>query len=271
MYDQLVLVNVSDHYTRCKLRDINEFVVGALFGMVQGESIQVVDSFEMVVIDSPQFQFDAIFLAKKMEQYKAVFPAYELVGWYTPATDAESHHVLIHQAFFQFNSNALVMLVNPNISDDDKELPVKFFEAVRHQDASSMSFVDLPFRLDTVESERLSIDHVVKSGSHASSSVTHVGNLRSSCEMLVKRMRLLESYLILCKSGEISWNHDVLRAIAAICHDLPEMKSLHFENELRQELDDTKLITYLASMTKGLDLLGRTINKASSAQHADDK
>ena len=79
----LVLINISDHVTReaqrkpgSPLYTTSERVVGVLFGVQEGNSVDVFESFEMLYTgeDTGVVQFDQEFLQRKMAQCEC-FPA----------------------------------------------------------------------------------------------------------------------------------------------------------------------------------------------------
>lgn len=75
----LVLINISDHFTREKVRDItsdlystSERVAGVLFGVQTGKVVDVLESFEMSyeILDTGVLKFDEQFLSSKKRQCK---------------------------------------------------------------------------------------------------------------------------------------------------------------------------------------------------------
>ena len=51
----LVIVNISDHYTRSKVRNNEERVFGCLMGKQEGRKVEIFNSFELVCEDSSKF------------------------------------------------------------------------------------------------------------------------------------------------------------------------------------------------------------------------
>ncbi|GFH31109.1 MPN domain-containing protein, partial [Haematococcus lacustris] len=83
----LVLINMSDHYTRTKVNTGNPAtkVMGILLGSQAGRTVDISNSFEMKYELTAEggVQIDSAFLLKKQEQYKQVFSKLDVVGWYT--------------------------------------------------------------------------------------------------------------------------------------------------------------------------------------------
>ena len=75
----LVLINISDHFTRERVRDVtselyssSERVAGVLFGVQTGKVVDVLESFEMSyeILDTGVLKFDEQFLSSKKRQCK---------------------------------------------------------------------------------------------------------------------------------------------------------------------------------------------------------
>jgi len=254
-----VLVNISDHYTRQQLgSQVGGRALGLLFGCQSGASIHVYESFEMPLLrdESGAVRLDEEFILEKKGHFEAVFPQYEILGWYTVGSDVGEEDMAIHRAMSTFNESPLLVIVDPNITADSKELPIKMLEAVMQVigETPTMIFVDVDFQIDTVEPERITIDHIVKGGGarsvRESSLVPSLEDLVNAVEMLTKRMRVLEKYVTMSREGKVPKNHAILREIAAVSQRLPVIQLDAFDNGFRSEFNDAQLVTYLAMLTK---------------------
>lgn len=65
----LVILNISDHYTRSKVRTGQERVFGALMGQLSGRKVEIFNSFELVCEENT---FDLDFLKQKTEACKNI-------------------------------------------------------------------------------------------------------------------------------------------------------------------------------------------------------
>lgn len=64
----LVIINISDHFTRAKIRDNALRVFGALLGVQEGRNVEVFNSFEIVVTDlDNQLVLDTQYMERKLE------------------------------------------------------------------------------------------------------------------------------------------------------------------------------------------------------------
>nr|CAB3483378.1 unnamed protein product [Digitaria exilis] len=97
----LVIVNVSDHYTRVKAQAACSGdgssssgaapgqpprVFGCVIGVQRGRTVEIFNSFELV-LDPISGTLDRAFLEKKQELYKKVFPDFYVLGWYSTGSD----------------------------------------------------------------------------------------------------------------------------------------------------------------------------------------
>jgi COP9 signalosome complex subunit 6 len=145
----LVIVNISDHYTRVKTQlnppasicasghgsnngeamfQQNPRVYGCVIGVQRGRTVEIFNSFELLYDPSTQ-TLDRSFLEKKQELYKKVFPDFYILGWYSTGSDAEESDMHIHKALMDINESPVYVLLNPAINHTQKDLPVTIYES----------------------------------------------------------------------------------------------------------------------------------------------
>ena len=145
-----------------------------------------------------------------------------------------------------------------------KDLPISLFETVVHvTEAGTASdhgglhttFEPAQYKIETVEAERISVDHVGRMAAEQSSQtgqyVAHLEGVASAVEMLDARVETLLRYLKDVDEGRTPPDHAVLRAAAALAKKLPAADSKSFRKDFLAEYNDTLLMTYLAAITKG--------------------
>ena len=97
----------------------------------------------------------------------AVYPQYELLGWYTVSSQVQQSDLSVHRQMFAFNESPLCVVMNPSPSPQDRSLPVSIFEAQVHllgdTQQPTMLFVGLAFGLETEQAEQISVEEVAKS------------------------------------------------------------------------------------------------------------
>ena len=278
----LVLVNVSDHYTRMKAQlsagEEPARVLGCLLGYPTGNrEVEICNSFEVkwAPNDEGLPTFDAEYLGQQQERYKKVFPQWDIVGWYGTGEDVvPSVDLHIHRSLGNLNESPVYLLFDPRAdlgggghsSGGDggkgvasKDLPFTLYETVVHASsegtAAVQTFERAEYKIETVEAERISVDHVARMSREQSSQgaryVAHLGGVASAVEMLNVRVEALLRYLKEVDEGRVPADHAVLRAANQLVKQLPATDSQKFRDNFLAEYNDTLLVTYLAAVTKG--------------------
>ena len=188
----LVLLTISDYLTRHVLRRQQGPIVGALLGQQNGREISLEHAFECRVIQGSgdSVTLDEPWFKDRLQQYKDVHKALELVGWFTtaPPTGPEAQHVPIHQQILNdYNETAVLLTFHPSgvIKGGavGGQLPLTIYESVfesgkadgptqgdgameiEGQDTVSapqldLRFRELPYSIETGEAEMISVDFV---------------------------------------------------------------------------------------------------------------
>ncbi|KAL0734878.1 hypothetical protein Bca4012_011088 [Brassica carinata] len=222
----LVIVNISDHYTRVKtqlnpppsvcatenngeamLQQPNPRVYGCVIGVQRGRTVEIFNSFELLFDPSTQ-TLDRSFLEKKQELYKKVFPDYYVLGWYSTGNEAEESDMLIHKALMDINESPVYVLLNPAINHAQKDLP-------------------------TVEAERISVDHV------AHLKPSDGGSAATQCD--------------------IPCENSLLRQVSSLLRRLPAMESERFQ-------DNFLMMNTISNRQHGIEPSSRSLNYSKQIQ-----
>ncbi|XP_062079092.1 COP9 signalosome complex subunit 6a [Humulus lupulus] len=296
----LVIVNISDHYTRVKSQMqpphlpaecINNAaasssdaapssssppstpprVYGCVIGVQRGRTVEIFNSFELLY-DASTHSLDRVFLEKKQELYKKVFPHFYILGWYSTGSDAEESDMNIHKALMDINESPVYVLLNPSINHAQKDLPVTIFESELHviDGIPQLIFVRSSYTIETVEAERISVDHVAHlkpsdGGSAATQLAAHLTGIHSAIKMLNSRIRVLHHYLLSMQKGEIPCENSLLRQVSSLLRRLPAIESGKFFDDFLMEYNDTLLITYLAMFTNCSSAMNELVDKFNTA------
>ncbi|KAJ6978445.1 hypothetical protein NC653_026752 [Populus alba x Populus x berolinensis] len=213
----LVIVNISDHYTRVKSQANGcsdggsasppPRVYGCVIGVQRGRTVEIFNSFELLY-DPVTHSLDRPFIEKKQELYKKVFPHFYILGWYSTGSDAEESDMHIHKALMDINESPVYVLLNPSINPAQKDLPVTIYESELHviDGIPQLIFVCSSYTIETVEAERISVDHVAHlkpsdGGSAATQLAAHLTGIHSAIKMLNSRIRVLHHYLVAMQKG----------------------------------------------------------------------
>ncbi|XP_044499876.1 COP9 signalosome complex subunit 6a-like isoform X3 [Mangifera indica] len=244
----LVIVNISDHCTRVKSQmsppssatnnnGTRPRVYGCVIGIQRGRTVEIFNSFELLY-DSSTHTLDRAFLEKKQELYKKVFPHFYILGWYSTGTDAEESDMHIHKALMDINESPVYVLLNPAINHAQKDVPVTIYESEMHviDGIPQLIFVRSSYTIETVEAERISVDHVAHlkpsdGGSAATQLAAHLTGMHSAIKMLNSRIRVLHHYLLAMQKGDIPCENSLLRQVSSLLRRLPAIESEKFQDD----------------------------------------
>ena len=99
---------------------------------------------------------------------KQVFPSLEFIGWYTVAHHPVAEHIGLHEQFLTYTSNPLLLVLQPTTlsATESQALPVKAYEpTVEIRDRKSRNvFVEVGYKVETGEAERIAVDWSAKGG-----------------------------------------------------------------------------------------------------------
>lgn len=119
----LVIMNVSEHWTRLKAQEGSpQPVFGALIGKQEGRNMEIMNSFELnYKIRNDNFIIDKDFYYQKEDQFKQVFPDLDFLGWYTtsnsPASDKPTNKDIdVHKQICEINESPVFLKLNPFVS-----------------------------------------------------------------------------------------------------------------------------------------------------------
>ncbi|KAL3637580.1 COP9 signalosome complex subunit 6 [Castilleja foliolosa] len=275
----LVIVNISDHYTRLKSQSLPPHsaaavdpsppprVFGCVIGVQRGRTVEIFNSFELIY-DSFTNSLDRDFLEKKQQLYKKVFPQFCILGWYSTGSDALEADMVIHKALMDVNESPVYVLLNPSIRLADKDLPVSIYESELHiiDGNPQLIFVQSSYTIETVEAERVSVDHVahLKSsdgGSAATQLAAHLSGIQSAIKMLNSRTRVLYHYLVTMQNGDTPYDNSLLRQVSSLLRRLPATESEKFCDDFMMDYNDTLLIANLAMFTNCVSKMNEVADK----------
>ncbi|XP_010263068.1 PREDICTED: COP9 signalosome complex subunit 6a [Nelumbo nucifera] len=282
----LVIVNISDHYTRVKSQAQPPHgssnggsspppqpprVFGCVIGIQRGRTVEIFNSFELLYDPSTE-SLDRSFLEKKQELYKKVFPNFYILGWYSTGSDVQESDMHIHKALMDINESPVYVILNPAINHSQKDLPVTIYESELHviDGIPQLIFVRSSYTIETVEAERISVDHVAHlkpsdGGSAATQLAAHLTGIHSAIKMLNSRIRVLHNYLLSMQRGDIPMEDSLLRQVSSLLRRLPAIESGKFQDDFQMEYNDTLLITYLAMLTNCSSTMNELVDKFNTA------
>ncbi|CAA7258755.1 unnamed protein product [Cyclocybe aegerita] len=267
----LPILNVSEHLTRLKLQrnKPEPFVLGALLGTQNGREVEIVNTFELAIVDDSNDLVDHEFLVSRRDQYKQVFPSLEFIGWYTVAPRPTARHIALHEQFTGYCSTPLLLMLTPTlalVSSADvnaQTLPFKAYEpTIELRDRKSRSvYIEVPYNVETGEAERIAVDWTARGGGSGTSLESHLQTQRSAVKMLHERILVLVKYVTDVIAGQARPDHAILRSLAALAASLPASENKYFREEFDTEYEDVQLTAYLSSLTKSSNILNDLVDK----------
>ncbi|KAJ5165318.1 JAB1/Mov34/MPN/PAD-1 [Penicillium coprophilum] len=202
----LVLLTISDQITRHAARQQHGPIIGALLGQQNGREITLEHAFECPVTCglNDEIILPAAWFDERLQQFKDVHkePPLDLVGWWStaPSTGPNDAHLPLHRQILQdYNESAVFLAFHPSqLQDSDSaggKLPLTVYESVHEgepaHDASkdmqvdseepvpNIKFRELPYSVETGESEMIGIDTIVQASGTASLNATQEPSKRA--------------------------------------------------------------------------------------------
>ncbi|KAH7017659.1 hypothetical protein EDB80DRAFT_293406 [Ilyonectria destructans] len=220
----LVLLTISDYITRHTLREQQGPIVGALLGQQNGREITIEHAFEAHMRLAPEVQggylLDHDKFGARLEQMITVHKDRQLdfVGWYTllPSSGPTSTILPVHnQVLETWNESAVLLGFHPEQVLDHSvggRLPLTIFESNYEVDDAKtendgedkkmddgeaplkLKFRELPYSVETDETEMISMNYVAGAGGNAAAVATKDDKPARSVESNGKgKRRLVES------------------------------------------------------------------------------
>lgn len=220
--------------------------------------------------ENGQIHIDFKYYAVKFAQFAEVFPHYDFLGWYTNGSEPTTREMYIHRQMMEVNPSALFVQIDTNPPNDSKDIPVRVFETITESvdGQSEFFFTNVPYILETEDSERIAVDYINHSAvadASRSQVSTKLAIQQSAISMLASRIKVLHQYVEAVIVGEIDGEPSILRDVASLCQRLPVSASDQLQEQLTQDYTDVQLVTYLATITKGANVLSELVSKANIA------
>jgi len=272
----LAILNISDHFTRMSmdnnLQSSGPHILGLLFGVQSGLEVTIFDSSEVTwIVENGEVKFDMPAVCKRKELYEAVYRNYELLGWYSIGVESTDRDIRLHKSLMDLNESPLFLLMDPRPQSGSKQLPIKIFESALHivNEIPTTMLVETNYKVEATQSEQISMAQVAKAKSGKGISIMdqHIGALQTSLKALQSRVQILIQYLVLLQNQQIEPDYRLLREISNITNQISTLNSEEFQREFESDEHDSMLLTYLAAITKGTDLMNDLAEKASVAFH----
>ncbi|KER21584.1 Mov34/MPN/PAD-1 family protein [Opisthorchis viverrini] len=285
----LVVLNISEHWTRNKVKENSPAVVvyGALLGKQEGHYVEITNSFELLLDEEPHMAVNADFYGTRESQCKQVYPDLDIVGWYTTGGPITEHDELFNRqvdtafsnldSFIQMqelNESLIILKLDP-LHSCGEQLPVRIYESVVDNDGR-IHFRQVLYTLATDEAERIGVDYVARismtsTGQTSSMTAEHLLGNYQATQMLYNRLSLIRAYVSAVAAGELPVNRARLREINALTKRLSLLSSVtgvgdrpsEIKEHLYRQANDVCLASLLASLTQGLHTFYTCMSKTA--------
>lgn len=273
----MVIINISDQFTRRAIQEKEEKAVGILLGTMEGSVLHVRDCLEIGFAQETtgaiKLEFEGF--ATDYKLHKEAYPANKMVGWFCTGAALDESQREIHAQVARHlggmgpesslvSSDArvpLLVLMNPSAQWTDGSLPISAFEGEALRECK--------YNISTAPSETVAICHVQQAGvkEKKGSQLAHqFESLQEGVGMLLKRLRALREYVVACRAGTARRDQALLRQIKGICNRLPTTATPDFKAEFQSEFNDALLVTYLSGLTQGTGAVKEAMSKFNTIQ-----
>lgn len=265
----LCIATICDHFTRVSVggsrlpRDSP--VVGLLFGVQTDLEISIHDASDAnYTVEKGMIHVNKVDVERSRALLTAVYPNYELLGWYALGNEPTPIHMAVHSTMMPFNESPLFLLMN-NTPQIANQLPLTIFESEVHLvgEVPTPCFVELQFKLATHQAERVAVDQVTKISSVDGASAVEVQNqsITVSLNTFKGKLDFLIFVLKCMKQERVPVDCDLLRKASKICQQLPVVGATDFQESFIHDLSESFLITYMSAVTKTTSSMSELTDK----------
>lgn len=272
----LVLMNISEHWTRNKVSGNPCDVYGALLGKQEGHHTEIINSFELL-LDEPHLSVNVEFYNTRESQCKQVYPDLDIVGWYSTGGPISEKDELFNRQIQELTESLLILKLDP-LQSTSEQLPVRIYESVVDNDGR-IHFRQVVYTLATDEAERIGVDHVTRismanNGQSSSITAEHLLGNYQAIQMLATRLYIIRAYVAAVASGELPVNRARLREISSLVKRLPLLASESASasdnrrtnsigESFYRQANDVCFASLLASLTQGMHTLYGCMTKTA--------
>jgi len=277
MLHPLVVISISDHFTRARLENPSGTVkiVGILLGMARNGKIEITNSFDIIVKTNPNTGAlapiegeEESFLRRRLEAFLTVFPDTTPIGWYRSGKTVDPDEALVMARALSSRTDTMFAMTfdAPAAYDPNtKDIPIDIYEAELKGDVEKEQTVVLkktPYHIMTIEAERIGVDHITKTSTTEGRSqlTVHVLGVQGAMKMLDSRIEMIRDYLKKVKEGRVPYDYEIMRKIGALHDLLLASQAQDFEQRFFEEYNDETLLTYLSSLTEGLQAMNSMVD-----------
>ena len=266
----LVLMNLSDQFTRAKAQGKPLKTAGMLLGTVDGRKVDIHNSGEVSYEIGTQGElvFNTEIMEKRLQMYLQIFPDFEFLGWYSTG-EPLPQDIETHKSLMTINENPLYLTLRSDPKDftDIERMPVDLMECSVTVAAgqTNYEFKSIPYKIETAETERISVDQIAKAVKSTDSEfTTNLSGQLGAIRMLKNRLTALVE-ILRGRPDQIASNPKMMRQLQSMCNRIPVASSRVFTNEFYKEYSEAFLVSYMSTLTKGTNVASELVEKLDQA------
>jgi COP9 signalosome complex subunit 6 len=268
-----VIASASDHFTRVFVNGGNlsgsSAVIGLLFGSIHDNVMAINDATDVLVdtqnnIAEPEVE-------KKRQLWTAVYPTYQLLGWYAFHDSVVPQHLAIHKTLEKFTPKPVFILFDPKQQQHETQLDripltAYFLESPDAGKAgneykssgNNLIFLEKNYLIESTDVEKLALDEITKSIpllENSNKLMNHNGMILTSLSLLEQKIQKILEVLKKMEKGEIPKNSKLLQSAVKISDSLTSLQSKEYAAAFQEDLNDSTLSVYLSTVLKGFQNL----------------
>jgi len=266
----LVLLSVTDHFTRTSSGDTNKRVVGILLGEYRAGKVDITNSYAVPFEEDPKdpsiWFLDHNYHEEMFAMFKKVNAREKVVGWYSTGKKIKPCDLDINEKIRKYTPHPIYVLVDTN-PQDDSEIPTQAFMAVENlpeeRSRSALTFVHLPCEIGAFEAEEVGVEHLLRNIRDTLSEGTlgdRIAAKLASLKSLKSRLEEMAQYLDDVLAGRLPVNHQIIYNLQNMFNLSPDLRVKELLHALTVRTNDNMLVIYLSSLIRTIIALHDAIN-----------
>jgi len=264
----LVILNISDHWTRVKAQgNTPQLVFGALLGKQLGRDTEIHNSFELKLLtDCSDMSIDVKgdpkiideeYFTAKTALYKETFSELEFLGFYVTGdcTGITQEDEVVQRQAMNVNEAPFLLKFNTLNPVDYDRLQITIFESIVDPvNEAKLIFQPVAHKIQSEYSEQIGLDHVERfaksDGENSPSFSSYVSSHLPPVNAFLQQINIALEYVKAVKGGELAINHQILMDIHKLCIKLTTLDDgKSASTDLKKFSTDQKLVILLTALT----------------------
>ncbi|KAJ1728690.1 proteasome regulatory particle subunit [Coemansia biformis] len=272
----LVLLSVVDHYNRVA-KDSKKRVVGVLLGQVDGDSVNVANSFAVPFEEdekNPSVWFlDYNYVDTMRDMFKKVNVKEKVVGWYHNGPKLRSSDLQISELFKRYTPNPVLVVID--VQPKAIGVPTDAYFTVEdiHDDgtAATKTFEHVPSEIGAEEAEEIGVEHLLRDikDSATGTLATRVTHQLTSLQGLAERLADVRAYLEQVLEDKLPVNSEIIQNLQDIFNLLPNLAIPDDSSAFTTHTNDDYALIYVSSMARAIIALHDLINNKIENRQAE--